>query len=341
MTDYQLRELAVFRRFVEHLEQQNIVEHNWPAAATASFEDIWSPGWAARLWDGVVATHMSAQGFTTARLPGKNKPNVDFVLTKKNLRLYAECVVPEGGQEGLPFTVHSFRDEDYKPVSIEADGQTWTFNQAEHHSTVADDADRIGLRVSNSLYGDKNGKGGKNKQIEDCFEAGNPPGPAIVFLNSTYISPLRPISKIGALFPHSPVVTSLFGADGVPTFRNLSTGEVVEQVHRQSPGIKKGDAVDLVNRNRFNDGTLAHISAVVHVAQRSPIDMVLSNCNSEYSFAGDFSESAELILNPTANYPLTDGIVDMLRCHVVVKRTTAGDGLEVTRRSDTQRASDL
>ena len=342
MTDYQLRDLAAFRRFVDHLKQRGIAERKWPDAAAASFEDIGSHSWEARLWEGIVATNASELGFTTARLPGKKKRNVDFVLSKKNLRLYAECVVPQGGEEGLPSSVHSFRDEDFKAAPIEVNGQKWTFSEAEHLSNVADDADKIGLRLSNALYVDKNGKGGKNKQIEDCFEEGAPPGPAIVFLNSTHIPHLRPISAIGALFPLSPVVSSLFGTDGVPTFRiNLSTGKNMGQVLRQSPGIKKGDAVDLINRNRFSDGTLPHISAVVHVAQRSPIDMVLSNCNSEYSFAGDFSESAELILNPTANYPLTDGIVDMLRCHVVVKRTTAGDGLEVTRRSDTQRASDL
>ena len=312
---YQAADVAAFERFFAQMKSRGLVESKWRNAATASFDEIWSHPYAAFLWEGIVAEYVAELGFVPKRLPA-TKTNLDFDLSSSAKALYAECVVPKAGDKANPHSVHQFAAEDFEKFEWSlSDGTKLPFQFADHDSTVQEETGRFGLRIVNALTQ-------KNRQITDFFEGGAEAASAIVFLNTicignTYLSSTRSLS---------PVVSSLFGSDGVPTFHiDNQTGKVHGAVIQRSPTIAKGGSS--VGRDGFYDRTLINIAAVVHLARCVPLNMIRRSNSDAYDFANFFVTKSELILNPTATYPLSDELVRRFHCNILV--TSAPDQKDI------------
>ena len=169
MTDYQTRDTTQFRRFVDRLRQQDVIESAWPDAAVASFDDVWSHRWQSYLWEGVVAMYGAELGLTPKRF-ASNRTNLDFDLSSAGTSLYAECVVPNAGNENSPHSVHRFQDADFQNAAEVFDDVTLPGQFAEHSSKIEGDVSQFGLRVTNALTQ-------KNAQISKFFENVAPPAP--------------------------------------------------------------------------------------------------------------------------------------------------------------------
>jgi hypothetical protein len=326
MTDYQAIHLTEFRRFIDRLRQQNLIESSWPDAAVASFDEVWSHRWQSCLWEGVVALYGSELGLTPKRF-STDRTNLDFDLSSAVTSLYAECVVPNAGDQHSPHAVHRFQEADFQSTAEVFDDQTLPGEFAEHSSKIEDDVSQFGLRVTNTLTQ-------KNTQIGKFFEDGASPAPTVVFVNTALVTHYSHISSTGLAGP-SPFVSSLFGIDGVPTFQvDRQSGKVIQRVIERSSNIKKGEI--LVGRNGFCDMTLANISAVIHIVRRTPFNLVFDCGEGEYKFAESFAASSELILNPTALHPLTEEMVTLFHRNVLVESTPSCDALHINVRSASQ-----
>lgn len=281
-------QLVAMRRFVHHLAQCNLTE-NWPDPAFVDYGAFWGHDWQAKFWEGVVGLHCQERGFNATRVANRRRSNVDFDLSSHGERLYVECVLPTAGRTDQP---HSLSERE--------------------SSTVDDGVRRIGLRIVGTLIA-------KNLQIRRYLETGVEPGPAIVFVNTAFMTRHCALTSADdGITLMSPVVASVFGSDGVPRFDiNNATGDL-RQVVTDAPTFLKPGSNASIERNGFRDNSLPHISALVHLAHRSPAQLASSLETDSPSFASEFAQRSELILNPTAAYPLTKDVSDRIGCKLTI-----------------------
>ena len=299
------RRRNTWNHVTRELHCRGLLEENWrpPRFSPTDGDQIWNK-FEEDLWEAVVALRFGLAGVDVQRA-GVQISNVDFRLHSKSQTVFAECVSPNLGDVSSAAAPYHAKDSDFKKQTLRAStGESFTVESAEQYdcgeADVADSANRRQLRYASAITAKADG------QLTAC---GTMMGsaPRILIINSSnlrhrHIS--RPPCPTMPTVVASDCVNAVFGGSGIAAFAlDSKTNTASGGLHLFSKEIKKPGTEALVEREGFLNDSLASVSAILHNT-RQPHCLAELFFTDRKTFIDEFDSQSELILNPSAKYPL-------------------------------------